>query len=371
MPFTLIKNNIKLMLRNKVILAVMAILPVIIISLLSSIFEDLLSGSYSREDFTCGYQMINTSEYENMEEQLKDALKENGITLKNYKEDYKDYEKGLKDEEYAVFISVDKKECTIYRNENKLTEAAIAEYIFSNYFEQFQNQVKIMTAMYEQGKQELKEYDNSITSEKIETDPVPSSIDYYGIVYVIFFSWCTPIVTAVVLASERSNRITKRFNISPMSRFSMYLGKLIPSVAAAVVLTAISTVISTLAFEIHWGNYLQTILIMVLQIFACNALGIVIFYLFNNTAISIALLWMLYMFFGLVGGTFATYMYSGMSKTMLRFSPMYYENRTLIEFATKGMSDYRNTCIYCLVGIFVVFTLIGMLLMNKKMEACS
>lgn len=371
MPFTLIKNNIKLMLRNKIILAVMAILPIIIISLLSSIFEDLLSGSYEAEDFICGYQIINNSEYENMEEQLKDALKENGITLKNYESDYKDYEKGLKEDEFSVFVSVDKDTCTIYRNENKLAEAAIAEYIFSNYFEQMHNQIKIMTTMYEQGKQELKDYDNSIKSSKIETDPIPSSIDYYGIVYVIFFSWCTPIVTAVVLSSERSNRITKRFNISPMSRFSMYLGKLIPSVAAGIILTAISTIISTIAFDIQWGNYIQTILILALQIIACNALGIVIFYLFSNTAISIALLWMIYMFFGLVGGTFATYMYSGMSDTMLRLSPMYYENRTLIEFATKGMSDYRNTCIFYLLAIFIVSTLIGMLLMNKKMEECS
>lgn len=371
MPFTLIKNNIKLMLRNKVILIVMAILPVIIISLLSNIFEDLLGKSYNAEDFTCGYQIADGSDYKDIEEQLKDVLKENGITLKEYNKDYNDYETGMMNNEFDVFIDVGDDTCTIYRDENKLTEAAVAEYIFLNYFEQYNNQVKIMTEMYEQGEMKLEEYDSSIISEKIEADPVPTSIDYYGIVYVIFFSWCTPIVTAVVLSSERANRITKRFNISPMSKFSLYLGKLIPSVVAAIILTAISTIVSTLVFNIQWGNYLETILILILQILACNALGIVIFYLFNNTAISIALLWMLYMFFGLVGGTFATYMYSGMSKTMLYFSPIYFENRTLIEFATKGMSAYRNTCIYYLGGIFIFFTLMGMLLMNKKMEACT
>jgi len=369
MPFILIKNNIKLMLRNKIILVVMAVLPVIIIALLSNVFGDLLSGDYSANDFTCGYQIEEGSDYNDFKEQLEDVLDENGITLKSYDYDYCDYEDGFNNGEFDVIVKIGKESYTIYRDENKLTEAAIAEYIFSNYFEQHNNQVNIMTQMFEQGLAELKDNNSTVKSEKIDADKVPDAINYYGIVYVIFFSWCTPIVTAVVISSERVNRITKRFNISPMSRRSFYLGKLIPSVCAGIVLTAISMLVSTLVFDIQWGNYLQTIAVLVLQIIACNALGIVIFYLFNNNAISIALLWMMYMFFGLVGGTFATYMYSGMSETVLRFSPIYYENRTLIEFATKGMSEYRDTCIFYLVAIFLVCTLIGMLLMNKRMES--
>lgn len=369
MPFVLIKNNFKIMLRNKVILVIMAVLPIIIIALLSNIFDDLLSNGYSTDSFSCGYQIEEGSDYKDFKEQLGNEFEENGITLKSYNYDYSDYEVGFTNHEFDVFIKINKDNYTIYRNANKAAEASVAEYIFSNYFENFYIQSNIIKRMAGQKIEKLKENVITINDEVIETDKVPDSVDYYGIIYVIFFSWCTPIVTAFVITSERTNRITKRFNMSPMSRFSLYMGKLIPSVGAGIVLTAISMLVSTLFFDIQWGNYLQTIGIIVLQIIACNALGIVIFYLFNNNAVSIALLWMMYMFFGFIGGTFAAYMYSGISESIRRFSPIYFENRTLVEFSTKGISDYTDNCIIYLVGIIFVCTLIGMSLMNKRMRS--
>lgn len=369
MSFALIKNNFKIMLRNKPILIVMAVLPIIIIALLSSIFDDLLSDGYSADSFVCGYQIEEGSDYKDFKDHLSDVFDENKITIKDYDYSYSDYKSGFHDNEFDVFVKIGKDNYTIYRDENKAVEASVAEYIFSSYFDNYNINSKIMAEQAVKGVQEFKENSIAINNSKIDSDKVPDSVDYYGMIYVIFFSWCTPIVAAFVINSERANKITKRFNMSPMSSLSLYMGKLISSVLAGIVLTAISMSISTLIFNIHWGNYLNTIGILLLQIVACNALGIVIFYLFNNNAVSIAVMWLLYMFCGFIGGTFTAYMYSGISDSVRKYSPIYLENRTLVEFSTKGASEYADKCVIYLIGIIIVCTLLGMPLMNKRMES--
>lgn len=371
MHLFLIKNNIKLMLRNKAMLIVMAVLPVVVISLLSSIFEELLNDSYEMDDFVCGYSISESSGYKDIVEQLEVALGENQITLKEYASSYTDYQNGMENNEFSVFVDIADDKCTIYKNDNKLAEAVVVEYIFSNSFSQYNDTVEILKHMFEQGKMELNDYDNKVNSVKLDADPIASSVDYYGIIYVIFFSWCTPIVIAVVLSAERFNKLHKRFGIAPISKTSLYVGKLVPGIVAGVILTLLSTTITTLIFGIKWGNYAETLGILLLQIFACNALGIVIFNLFKNTAVSIAVLWMTIFFWGFIGGTFTAYMYSGLPKQLIRLSPLYYQNRTLVEFSTIGDSSYKWISVLYLLIIFVVFTFLGILLMNRKVEAES
>ena len=53
----LIKNNLKLMLRNKWTIAVMILGPIFVTALLSSAFEDLMASYESAEEFQVGYRL--------------------------------------------------------------------------------------------------------------------------------------------------------------------------------------------------------------------------------------------------------------------------------------------------------------------------
>jgi ABC-2 type transport system permease protein len=88
MPFILIKNYLKLMLRNKWILLIMTILPVIVVALLSSAFRDMLDTVHQVEKFRVGYRISENNIGNDLLPQLKTVCEENGVLLQEYpKED--------------------------------------------------------------------------------------------------------------------------------------------------------------------------------------------------------------------------------------------------------------------------------------------
>lgn len=57
MIWYLIKNNLKLMFRNKAILATMVLGPIFVIAMLSSAFDDLMKSYEKAGKFKAGYQV--------------------------------------------------------------------------------------------------------------------------------------------------------------------------------------------------------------------------------------------------------------------------------------------------------------------------
>ena len=104
MPFILIKNNLKLMLRSKWILVLMTILPVITIVLLSHAFKDMMDTAYKIEPFEVGYHLSAGSAYKDMIPQLKAICMENNVTLQEYQD--ADTTALLQSKTVAVFVEI-------------------------------------------------------------------------------------------------------------------------------------------------------------------------------------------------------------------------------------------------------------------------
>ena len=79
----LIKNNLKLMFRNKWTFIVMLVAPFLTIALLSSAFKSLLSVYEAPDEFTVGYRENGSILSENMDI-VKDAGRDAGILLMEY-----------------------------------------------------------------------------------------------------------------------------------------------------------------------------------------------------------------------------------------------------------------------------------------------
>ena len=108
--------------------------------------------------------------------------------------------------------------------------------------------------------------------------------------------------------------------------------------------------------------------ILFLVSMASSAFGILLFQLFDNVAVSIVCGFVIIWILGFFAGSFQTYMYAGLPQKLVELSPIYYINRTLVEFSTMGQSDYTVRCIAILIGIILLFSLAGALLMNRKLE---
>jgi ABC-2 type transport system permease protein len=171
-----------------------------------------------------------------------------------------------------------------------------------------------------------------------------------------------------VVTSERKGSILKKMRVSQMSKLKFYIGKFIPCTLAIFFEVSAAWVLSVLLLDIHWGRIGDSILIVFLTSMAAAAFGIILFQLFNNAAISIVAAFIVVWVAGFFGGVFESYMYLFLPQWLMKASPIYYINRTLVEFSTKGYSNYEGSCIAVLAVVIIVCGLIGTLLMNRKLE---
>ena len=376
MPWILIKNNFKLMFRNKWVFFFMTALPLIVMALLASVFEDMLGKNEDIGKIKAGYAILMEKEEERREFQevfrnFIESCKENGIYLEEYdRAEYGDLlEKGMTD----IFLAVTDKEMIIYRTEDKKIESMVLNGALSSLTQGIQTVRILQEYLLEnpasvQKLQEIqiqeKEY---ITAERLSVNPLPSSMDYYGIIEVVYFAWAGMVSLSVVISNERKNRIENRFLTSPASKLSLYLGKAVPCILATAVESGITISLSVLFYKVHWGNIPASIGILLLLCTASGTVGVLLFYLFKSVVVSIAAGYLGLMTIGFLGGTFNMYMYS-YPQHIQKLSVQYYINRTLVEYSTMGESTYTSGCIVFLPAIIFISTVLGMLLMNKRME---
>lgn len=367
MPFILIKNNLKLMLRSKWILFIMIILPVITIALLSNAFREMMDTTFEINEFQVGYRLNADSVYKDILPEIQAICKENKVILQEYPDS--DIKQLLQSETVAVFVDIKEGSYVIYQSNDKMAEASITESIFSSFFYKVNEAMSQKSYGMQQNYVEVPmQTDNLVKSEKLDTDPVPSSTDYYGIIYVVYFAWCGMISLVAVISSERKSAIPRRMRVSRMSKLNYYIGKFVPCTLAIFIEVCAAWIISALLFDIHWGNIGVSAFIIFLLSMAASAFGIVLFQMFNNVAISIVMGFVIIWIAGLFGGSFQTYMYSSLPQKLVTISPIYYINRTLVEYSTMGHSNYTGSSIICLVSIIGICGLIGIIMMNRRME---
>lgn len=367
MPLILIKNNLKLMLRSKWVLVIMIVLPLITIALLANAFHDMLETVQEIDEFEVGYRISEDSIHKDMLPELKDICKDNSIVLLEYPQG--DITKLLQSETVAVFVDIEKDSYRIYQSNDKMTESAITKSILSGFFYQINETLTALSYGTELAVGETpSQRDTYVTREVLNTEPIPNSTDYYGIIYIVYFAWCGMISLVAVISSERRSAIPTRMRVSHMPKINHYLGKLIPCSLAIFIEVCTAWILSVVLYDIHWGNIGLSFLAIVLISIGASAFGILLFQLFNNVAISIVLGFIINWITGFFGGSFQTYMYANLPMNLVRLSPLYHINRMLVEFSTKGYSDYTDTGMGFLVGIIVVCTIGGVLLMNRRME---
>ena len=80
----LIKNNLKLMFRNKWSIVFMILGPVLVITALSGAFSQLLKSYEGVHSFKAGYRLEDESAFSSCISVIKEAGEENGITFYEY-----------------------------------------------------------------------------------------------------------------------------------------------------------------------------------------------------------------------------------------------------------------------------------------------
>lgn len=348
----------------------MIVVPIVTIGILSSAFREMMNTTYKVDKFQVGFTSNQDSSYHEMLPKLQTICKTNNILLKEYPEEQgHGIHKLLKNETVSVFVDMKDSSYVIYEASNKKTEGAVVESIFSGFFHNMTEAMTLNSYGKPQGSvKSPSKSSGKVGVEVLAMEPVPSSTDYYGIIYIVYFAWCGLISLLTVITSERKGAIPRRMKVAQMPKWYYYAGKFIPCTLSIFIEVCASMILSFLMYDIHWGKIVTSIVILFLLSMASAAFGIVMFQLFNNVALSIVVGFIIVWVEGFFGGSFQAYMYSFLPQKLVDSSPIYYINRTLVEFSTKGYSDYAGRCFGSLIGMIVVFGFLGILLMNRKME---
>ena len=341
----LIKNNFKLMFRNTWSVAVMLLGPILVIAVLSSAFSELMKSYEGVDEFTVGYRIQEADN--SIIEATKIAGEEAGILFFEYPEgEIKDV---MEKNELSGFVEFAEDKYTVYTSADDEVEGITLEYFMNkvtneglNASLQIKEQAKIVLPV-----------------EQLKYMPAIDSVDYYGIIYIVYFCWCGMICATGVLSNEKKYGIIRRFQVSNISESQNFFGKFIPIVLTVTGGMAIATIITVLLYDIHWGNPFLSTVIVFLMIVAGTALGMMLYNISDSLVITIILQFTIVWFMGFFGGSFETYMFSSTSDLLKQLSPIYHGNRALVELSCMGGSSYvASTVIYSL-AITVICSIIA------------
>lgn len=234
----LIKNNFKLMFRNTWSIVVMLLGPILIIALLSSAFSELMKSYEGVDTFTVGYR-IQAADHAGIEP-MKTAGKESGILFFEYPQgEIKDV---MEKNELAGFVEFSENKYTVYTSADYKVEGITLEYFMDKVIDEGIN-----------ASLQIKE-EPELPVEQLEYMPAIDSVDYYGIIYIVYFGWCGMICATGVLSNEKKYGIVRRFRVSDISETQNFFGKFIPIVMTVTGGMAIATVITNLLWESCFGR---------------------------------------------------------------------------------------------------------------------
>lgn len=374
MLLTLVKNNLKLMLREKMTMIFLIVLPVFFIALLSSAFSKELNKNYTIDPFSVGYNVEAGSRIGDSFQGFINNFKENKITLLEMKRD-KGIE-AIKNGSLSVYIELNDDKYTIYKKDGLDVNTMIFENSISTAMYFYDGNKALINYLMEKGlpveinNGVIDGNKNFIKLETLKVDPVPTSEVYYGIVEIAYFIWFGMMAASNLVSNERKYGVTDRIGLTTASSLTLFFGNLISAVLVIFVQIAIATIFSTILIGVDWGTSpILSITIIILEIIACSALGIVLSLLIKSQALVNVLIVLFGFLFGFIGGSNQTYMYNFVSDNVAKISPLYHINRTLVELSTKGYSDYTNSCIIFLLAISMISVIIGILTTAKGREA--
>lgn len=333
------------MFRSTWSIVLMLLGPIMVIAVLSSAFSALMKSYEGVDEFSVGYRVQNVGEV--MIEATKLAGEEAGILFYEYPEG--EIEDIMANNELAGFVNITKEEYTVYTSEDYEVEGITLEYFMSKVMSEGINQ-----ALSGQNKSEIE-----LPVEQLEYMPAIDAVDYYGIVYIVYFCWCGIVCAVGVLNNEKKYGIVRRFQVSNLSETQNFLGKFIPIVLTVAGGMGIAIATTVLLYGIHWGRPLVSMGIVLLMIVAGAAFALMLYYITENIVITIILQFTIVWILGFLGGSFETYMFSATPELLKKLSPIYHTNRALVELSCMGESTYITSAIIYSLAITVICSMIA------------
>lgn len=349
----IIKNNVKILMRNFIFVIVLTVAPLLMTAILSSGFSSLMA-KHKKDitNFEVAYSLGDDKSSPVTEEvmgKMIDFAESSGISFVEINE--KDPDKVLEAGTYPAFILFDSEGYKIYQGKDSEVEGKKLEYVLYVAFDKFSDMAVFG------GNEGSSDITLDVKNPKFMKEI--DATDYYGIIEIVYFGWCSILVGAILLSAEKKNRIVERFYVSGLDTAKVYFSKYIPLGLVTVFCLEIGVVFEHILNGVHFGNLFITTLIIMLLSFASMAFGLMINAIVDNMIATVIILFTIIWTMGYIGGSFETYMFSWVPDKVKHISPIYHTNRALVELSCNGKSDYVVSAVIYMIAISVICSVIA------------
>jgi len=340
--FTIMLKEIKEILNEKQVMALMILLPIVLIGILGFAFS-------STSDIKLGdIKIIYTDEGDKtLSQGFNTFIKETDKMGVKFVE-IKDVDKGISEIEkrkYDGYVFLKGKDITFYKNAQGDIKTEIAASMIDSFADTFKGMTAIALEnpafLKNSGDINLNEEFVKITS--IDRKVKQTSFDYYSVTMLTLIILYGAMSGVFSIDMERTKKTGRRILASPVKKYEILIGKVLGVTFSIFIQALIIVLFSKYVFGANWGKDIVTVfMIIISEIILVMSFGVSLGFIIKNGPAAEGLLNAIIPFIAFLGGSYypVKEMGSQFIEKLSNFSPVTWTNTAIFNVILGGNYQY-------------------------------
>lgn len=361
---SIIINSIKLTLKNKAVLFLEILFPVVLIFVFGIVLNGTMDNSKNFKNIKIGYYNYGSNNLNNAFGEIKKQGFKLGMEF--YKDKKENAISKVEDGKYTCFVEIKSNEIYMYKNDKDEFKISLVEGLMKTFVQRYNAIVKIAAVNPQAlSGMNFKKIDlNLVKDVSISGKGTPGSMDYYAVTmltYILLFS-----VSNGFYAMSKCREITNRIICSPVKKRDVILGKLIGNTAFAAIQILALILFSKFAFKAYWGKNIGIVFFIALsEAAAVICIGMTIGFISKNCSEINTEASIMGLVLGFLGGAFIPVKNMGKAfKLISNISPI----RLINDAVFNVIYESNFTKAFMAIGMCVLIVLIFMTIMSVVYE---
>lgn len=354
-------------LRDYKIMAIMCLMPILLMYILGTAFSGVMGGNENIEIGKIKLDYSTNSDSNGLYIGFQELIHNLDFTEIEYNKVY-DIDKSvqeIKDGKLHCAVEILEDEVKLYKSINESIENTVIEVLLNSYISKYNIFMKIVdiNPMFLMDKENNNSYDqvSYVTVEGLARKPMPTSMEYYGILMTILFcmyGFMTPLLDKIE-CNEKG--LIRRINTTVIKKSSQYLGEILGYYIINIIRFVIVFACTIILFNVSWGSVYPILMLMCMH-FMLVSLGVLLGDVIKTNGAANSIAQILIIIPGFFGGAYLSLSQMGSIGDLGKYiSAIWWANTGIINHIFSG--DNVNL-IYGSVGfllIGLIFFVIGLL----------
>ncbi|RCX22767.1 ABC-2 type transport system permease protein [Fontibacillus phaseoli] len=301
------------------------------------------------------------------------AVEESGVKFESWSEGM-DGRKEVEQHRYDDYVELTESGISLYGSSRSAIESSIVQGMLAAFTDKYKagsvlaQAGKDTAVMQAEGTGEGKEA-NYIKETSIVADRKPGAVDYYALAMTCMVALWGAWSASRLITSEVRQGTSMRLVAAPVSKGSIFAGKILGSIGSNMLCVFLIIIISKFLFKAYWGDHLLAVVaVLFTEVILAVSLGLAVGYLFNGTA-SRNVLMIITQLAAFFGGAYFPMSVDGdlgVVGWIAGLSPIRWGNVALTKIVYSGETAAMWPVIGLNIGLAVLMLMASAVLMRRK-----